>query len=76
MGEQEPGLRLTLPMAESDGAGAALAMAAPTNPMPDPGVMGSMEEWLRKREDGSPPPEPPVPPSITAPPPSRLEMGS
>lgn len=73
-GEQGVGLMLL-----ADGKGEeweALATAALISPAPGFWPMWRRAGWLRKREEGRPPPWPPEAPSITLLPPSRLERGS
>lgn len=54
----------------------ALATAALISPAPGFWPMWRRAGWLRKREEGRPPPWPPEAPSMTLLPPSRLERGS
>lgn len=54
----------------------ALATAALISPAPGFWPMWRRAGWLRKREEGRPPPWPPDAPSMTLLPPSRLERGS
>lgn len=56
--------------------GKALATAELSSPAPGFWPMWRRAGWLRKREDGRPPPWPPEAPSKTLLPPSRLERGS
>lgn len=74
-GEGEQGVGLML-LAEGKGEDwETLAMAALTSPAPGFWPMCRRLGWLRKREEGSPPPWPPEDPSITLLPPSRVERG-
>lgn len=73
-GEQGVGLML---LAEGKGEDwEALATAALTNPAPGFWPMCKRAGWLRKMEEGRPPPCPPEPLISTLLPPSRLERGS
>lgn len=73
-GEQRVGLML---LAEGKGDDwEALATAALISPAPGFWPMWRRAGWLRKREEGRPPPWPPEAPSMTLLPPSRLERGS
>lgn len=75
-GEGEQGVGLML-LAEGNGeAWDTLATAALINPAPGFWPMWRRVGWLRKREDGRPPPWPPEAPNITLLPPSRVERGS
>lgn len=75
-GEGEQGVGLML-LAKGKGEGwEALAMVALISPAPGFWPKWRKAGWLRKREEGRPPPWPPEAPNITLLPPSRLERGS
>lgn len=75
-GEGEQGVGLML-LAEGKGdEWETLATAALTSPAPGFWPMWRRAGWLRKREEGRPPPWPPEAPSITLLAPSRVERGS